>query len=236
MKKILFITLALALLAFALRNISTNRSEAQILKANRSSADHNSDIWVVVNKVRPLKPLDYAPAELVVPHIPLRTDAQDKEMTVRPDTAAALEELNTAALKDDVRLMLSSGYRSYTQQVALYNYYVEAQGKSVADTQSARPGYSEHQTGLAVDLEPTTKDCEVQACFAKLPEGKWLAANAYKYGFIIRYQQGKQATVGYAYEPWHIRYVGKPLAKTLHENHDETLEEYFKTGPAPQYR
>jgi D-alanyl-D-alanine carboxypeptidase len=131
--------------------------------------------------------------------------------------------------------MLSSGYRSYDYQVGLYNGYVKSQGQATADTQSARPGYSEHQTGLAVDIEPASKKCELDACFADTPEGKWLVANAYKYGFILRYTQDKTAVTGYAYEPWHFRYVGTPLATEMHNQNVATLEEFFNLPVAPDY-
>jgi len=131
--------------------------------------------------------------------------------------------------------MVSSAYRSYSYQVSLYGKYVRDQGQSVADTQSARPGYSEHQTGLAVDVEPYDQQCDVEQCFADLPAGKWIAANAYKYGFIIRYTKDKTHVTGYEYEPWHVRYVGVELATEMHNQHIETLEEFFGLPAAPDY-
>ena len=148
-------------------------------------------------------------------------------MQVRTDTAAALEALFAGAKAAGVPLMLSSGYRSYAYQTSLYNGYVAAHGQAQADTFSARPGYSEHQTGWAVDVEPLNQQCDVDQCFANLPEGKWVAAHAYEYGFIVRYTADKVGVTGYSYEPWHIRYVGKPLALELHQKGIETLEEFF---------
>ncbi|HSW74562.1 MAG TPA: M15 family metallopeptidase, partial [Candidatus Saccharimonadales bacterium] len=114
--------------------------------------------------------------------------------------------------------------------------YVAAQGKSVADSQSARPGYSEHQTGLAADLGGTSDpSCNVADCFADTVEGKWLAANAYKYGFLIRYPADKVNVTGYIYEPWHIRYIGASLSTEMHKSHIETLEEFFGLPAAPSY-
>jgi D-alanyl-D-alanine carboxypeptidase len=193
-------------------------------KHQRSTTDAAS-LWVVVNKPLPLSPITYVPADLVNPNIPLRTKGE--EMLLRKDAATALEQLAAGAKADGYNLMLASGYRSYSFQVNLYNGYVRTQGQAAADRTSARPGHSEHQTGLAADLEPTSRKCEVEACFGDLAEGKWLAANAYKYGFIIRYTADKIATTGYDYEPWHVRYVGTDLAAEMHTTGAETLEEFF---------
>ena len=195
-----------------------------------------ASLWVVVNKRRPLAPLDYAPANLVNPQIPLRLNKADGEMTVRADTAAALEELSTAASRQGLHLMLASGYRSYQLQVTVYNSEVRANGQAGADQESARPGYSEHQTGLAADLEPVSRKCELETCFESTPEGVWLAANAWKYGFIIRYQKDITSITGYEYEPWHVRYIGKALAAELHRTQTLTLEQFFDLPAAPGYQ
>jgi zinc D-Ala-D-Ala carboxypeptidase len=200
------------------------------------SLDDPASIWVIANKRRPLQPTDYSPGDLVAPDVPLRLTAQTEEMQVRAAVAAALEDLVAAAGKDGLDLMVSSAYRSYAYQEGLYNTYVRQQGQAVADTQSARPGHSEHQTGLAVDVEPASRECEIEECFGDLPEGKWVAANAYKYGFVVRYAKGKDHITGYIYEPWHLRYVGKPLAAELHRLGNPTLEEFFELDPAPDYQ
>lgn len=200
------------------------------------SIDMPDSIWVIVNKSRPLQPKTYVPT-LVVPDMTLRSNITADERQVRPDTAAALQQMSAAAKADGVSLTLESGYRSYNFQANLYNHYVKVQGQTVADTQSARPGYSEHQTGLSADIGGTTKPgCNVEACFANTPEGIWLASHAYQYGFIIRYPDDKTNVTGYTYEPWHIRYVGVSLAKQMHTQNVETLEEFFATGNAPDYR
>ncbi len=203
-------------------------------KQARSLSDPAS-IWVIVNKKHQLQPKDYTPAGLVAPDIPLRLSETTSEMLMRPDAAKALETMAAAAKKSGAMLMVASAYRSYQFQVDLYNRYVQEQGQEVADTQSARPGYSEHQTGLAVDLEPANGQCEVDACFAGTAEGKWLAANAYKYGFIIRYGDGLDRTTGYIYEPWHVRYVGTDLSNQLAKTGTATLEAFFKLGDAGRY-
>jgi D-alanyl-D-alanine carboxypeptidase len=131
-----------------------------------------------------------------------------------------------AAKQSGIELKLASGYRSYANQAATYSNYAKTYGTSQADTFSARPGHSEHQTGLAADLEPIDGQCELDQCFGDLPEGKWLAANAYKYGFIVRYQKGAQDLTGYEYEPWHMRYIGTGLSDQINTS-GQTLEQFF---------
>lgn len=192
---------------------------------NQYSINDAASLWVVVNKGRIL-PSTYVPANLVAPNIPLRLSASSSEMHVRADTAQAMETMFTAAESVGVKLMLASGYRSYNEQIGLYNGYVSSQGQAAADASSARPGHSEHQTGLAADVEPASRTCEVEECFDTTSEGQWLAANCYKYGFIIRYQKGQESLTGYEYEPWHIRYVGIALAAQIHSS-GKTLEQFF---------
>lgn len=130
--------------------------------------------------------------------------------------------MQSEAATQGISLSIISGYRSYAKQNTLYNNYVARDGKAAADTYSARPGHSEHQTGLAADINSLSQDWIYTA------EGKWLNNNCYKYGFIIRYPQGKESITGYMYEPWHIRYVGVDLATKLYNNGNWlSLEEYF---------
>ncbi len=125
-----------------------------------------------------------------------------------------------AAKQDGIKLFITSGFRSYNRQKELYNNYVARDGKKAADTYSARPGHSEHQTGLAVDLNSTANS------FANTPEAKWIAENSYKYGFIVRYPKGKEHITGYIYEPWHVRYLGVEKATEVH-NSGLCLEEFL---------
>ena len=141
----------------------------------------------------------------------------------------AYSTMKINAVTDGIYLSITSGYRSYSYQNTLYNNYVSANGKAQADTFSARPGNSEHQTGMAFDI------INASDSFNDTKEAKWLNDNAYKYGFILRYPQGKQGITGYKYESWHYRYVGKELAQTLYNNGNWiTLEEYF--GLTSQYQ
>jgi D-alanyl-D-alanine carboxypeptidase len=205
---------------------SNNPKPADTFSKSQYSLTDPTSIWVVVNKQHPLIPKDYIPSDLVTPNVPLRVPGNES-MQLRQVTATAMETMFAAAKLDNIQLMLSSGYRSYTYQVGLYDGYVATQGQATADTQSARPGYSEHQTGLAADIEPVSKNCEVDPCFGNTPEGKWVAANAYKYGFIVRYTTGDESVTGYEAEPWHIRYVGVSLATELHKTGITTLEKFF---------
>ena len=138
------------------------------------------------------------------------------------DTQNAFSKLQTAALTEGISLRICSGYRSYSTQKYLYNNYVSMDGKALADTYSARPGHSEHQSGLAIDINMA------DSAFNNSPEAKWLNDNAYKYGFILRYPKGKDNITGYMYESWHFRYVGTELANKLYNDGNWiTLEEYF---------
>ena len=190
--------------------------------------------WVIVNKQRPLAPKTYAP-DVVVPNMPLRSSGSSGEMHVGKQMAPALEKMYEASKAAGVPLMLASGYRSYDLQVAVYGAEVKNYGQATADRESARPGYSEHQTGLAADLEPVGRNCEVAQCFGATPEGKWLAANAADYGFIIRYGEGQEPITGYLHEPWHVRYVGVELAKEVKQKGNIPLETFFKLGAAANY-
>ena len=134
---------------------------------------------------------------------------------------SAFEEMQAAALLDGISLFVASGFRDYDYQKELYEYYASYDGIEMADTYSARPGHSEHQTGLAADINAADKS------FEGTPEAIWLDENCYKYGFIVRFPKGKDEFTGYEYEPWHLRYVGKEFANKIHEAGGISLEEYF---------
>lgn len=203
---------------------ATTSNVSSFNKTQYSTTDASS-IWVIANKKFPL-PSGYAPAKLVTPNVPLRLEASAEQMHVSAVTAPPLEALFAAANKAGVSIKLSSGYRSEALQKQFYDSYVAKDGQAAADTYSARPGTSEHQTGLAVDIMAANNKCSLETCFADTPEGQWLKAHAHEYGFIIRYLDGKQAITTYQYEPWHIRYVGPELATELAKN-NLTMEEFF---------
>ena len=169
------------------------------------------DGYLVANKTYSL-PSDYNPGKL-------------------NGTVKAAADKMFAAAKDErgFNMWAQSGFRSYSTQSNIYNNYVKRDGKAKADTYSARPGYSEHQTGLAFDVCATGRAC-IDSGFDNTNEAKWLSENAYKYGFILRYPKGqdKVSQTGYMYESWHFRYVGKELAEKLYNNGNWiTMEEYF---------
>lgn len=137
-----------------------------------------------------------------------------------PEAKAAFAELQAAAQEDGLTMNSVSDFRSYEAQETLYNNYVARDGKEAADRYSARAGHSEHQTGLTIDVNYAGD------AFHETPEAKWLAENSWKYGFIIRFPEGKEEITGYKYESWHIRYVGKDMAKKIYDS-GLCLEEYF---------
>lgn len=139
---------------------------------------------------------------------------------VNPTASAALKQLQQAAANAGHNIPLISGFRSYSRQQTLYNNYVARDGQALADTYSARPGHSEHQTGLAFDVGKLDNN------YGSTPAGTWLKENCHKYGFIIRYPKGKESITGYQYEPWHIRYLGVEYATKI-MNQNITLEEYL---------
>ncbi len=161
---------------------------------------------LIANKTYPL-PEGYAPGGLL------------------PTVVEAWNAMVDAAKEDGISLWIVSGYRSYQTQKTIYNNYVANNGQAQADTYSARPGHSEHQTGLAFDIN------EISYAFGESAAGKWVAEHAAEYGFIIRYPKEKQEITGYVYEPWHLRYLGTELATEVYES-GLCLEEYFNIDSA----
>ncbi len=144
---------------------------------------------------------------------------------VDDEANAALQKMFHAAKADGIVLEIVSGFRSYDRQSTLYNNYVSRDGVAAADRYSARAGHSEHQTGLAFDLN------SLEESFGETKEGKWLKAHCHEYGFIIRYPKEKEEITGYMYEPWHVRYLGEAVAKSVAES-GLCLEEYLNVTSA----
>ncbi|MBT2662467.1 M15 family metallopeptidase [Bacillus sp. ISL-45] len=181
----------------------------------------------LVNKIFGL-PDHYIPADLVRPNVPFSFgEAKLEKSLMREEAAAALEEMFAGARKDGIELAAVSGYRSYGRQENLFNAEVNKVGEDKALQAVARPGSSEHQTGLSMDISSKTNNFNLNEQFGTTKEGVWLAHNAHEYGFILRYPKGKEDLTGYMYEPWHFRYVGIKAATEMYEN-DWTLEEYFE--------
>lgn len=190
-------------------------------------------ITVFVNKEHSL-PMEYVPEDLVIPDINFDLLGFDERKMMRSEAADALEELFTAAEKDGYTLYGVSGYRSFSRQKKIFTENIVKRGKTHTLKYSAAPGTSEHQTGLAMDVSSKSMNMKLIDAFATYPEGKWLAQNAHYYGYIIRYPENRLEVTGYAYEPWHIRYVGKDLAKYLFEN-NLTLDEYYNYVQSPNF-
>ena len=179
---------------------------------------NQDDLLVLVNKYHKLSN-DYAPSDLET--INSKYQWLGRSNQLRHDAKVAFEEMCEAATKDNIYIYAGSGYRSYTTQKALYNRYVNQDGFAAAETYSARASYSEHQTGLAMDI------ANKSGFISKGDkEYEWLVNNSYKYGFILRYPEGKEKITGYMYEEWHYRYLGKDVAKDVYDS-KLTYDEYL---------
>ena len=168
----------------------------------------SSGRWIYTASGHPL-PKDYAPqvlTELTVPHTVSRVPFK-----LQPEAASSLAELFKAAQKANQPLIAVSAYRSIAEQQALYDFRVSIVGEEATKAGTAQPGSSEHHTGLAIDINSYTPDCAVdaQACGLSPATADWLAKHAPKYGYIVRYPEGKLEVTGIGYEPWHLRYIGK---------------------------
>ncbi|UCZ54076.1 D-alanyl-D-alanine carboxypeptidase family protein [Bacillus shivajii] len=184
------------------------------------------DILVLVNKENHL-PAGYTPFDLMEPDVPFPFDEDLPQKLMRAEAAEALELLFEATEKEGLHLFAQSGYRSYNRQREIFTWNANERGEEQANQYSARAGESEHQTGLAMDVTTHEVNFRLTTDFADTAEGQWIAENAANYGFIIRYPKGKEHITGYQYEPWHLRYVGKEVAKEIMEN-NLTLEEYLE--------
>lgn len=167
-----------------------------------------NDILVPVDKEHALAP-DCAPPDLVA--LPAELTDGGTHL-LRREAAEALARMLAAARAEGHRLYVVSAYRSYEQQVQTYQYWVSVLGEAEAQRTSARPGHSEHQLGTTVDLSSDAVGGQLVQEFGATPEGKWLEANAWRFGYALSYPDGQEAATGYAYEPWHWRYVGPEAA------------------------
>ena len=180
---------------------------------------------VLVNKNYALDS-SYAPSDLVLPNVLALGHEQNKTIYLREEASQHLEQLFSAAEQEAGLIFLArSGYRSYETQVSLYQRYVDQNGQEAADRFSARAGHSEHQTGLAIDVTADSVNGQLTTEFGKTAEGIWLKDNAHRFGYIIRYLEGRESETGYQYEPWHLRYVGVKIATEIYED-QLILEDY----------
>ena len=187
------------------------------------SIDDPASVWVVVNKPRALNPVTFVPADLVYPEV-----AYANRQPMRSEVATALVAFFAAGKAEShLDFSVQSAFRSFESQTQVYADDAAQHGAAYADTDTARPGHSEHQTGLAVDISAVPATCSLDACFAETPHGRWLAANAWRFGFLLRYPADKVSVTGFTFEPWHFRYVGVALSTELHRAGVSTLEEFF---------
>nr|WP_221243696.1 M15 family metallopeptidase [Micrococcus sp. TA1] len=205
-------------------------SAAPSAPAARDGHRDPSSIHVLVNKRNPLQPADWAPADLTAPDV----RSTRAGLTLRAEAATAAETLFAAAAADGVNLSLVSAYRSYSYQQGTYAGWVQQHGPAGADRISARPGHSEHQTGLAMDVGAADGACTLKQCFGDTPEGAWVARHAAAHGWIVRYPTGAEDVTGYSPEPWHLRYVGTPAAADVVRS-GGVLETAWGFAPAPSY-
>ena len=227
--------LGLALLGVLILPAVNNDTPSQATSLAWQSITDPKSTWIVVNKIRPLKPLQYIPSDLVAPKFG-NLNANPYGRKLRKEASTAIYKLAMAMYKEGKgSLIIQSGYRSYAEQKTIHVRQVEKYGLTAGEALAARPGYSEHQTGWAVDVSARGQGCQIRVCFGKTTAGSWIAKNAYKYGFIIRYPENATPTTGYQYEPWHLRYVGKGLAKVMHDDRVLTLEKFFSLPAAPNY-
>lgn len=189
-----------------------------------------NSLQVVVNKTRALNPKNYYPNDLVkIPKF------NPYGRIIRKSVSKAIVAMGVQ-MKHDKKgtLVVQSGFRSFASQTKIHNSKVKALGKVKGENLAARPGYSEHQTGLAVDFGAAGVST-LQISFAKSKAGIWLAANAHRYGFVLRYPKGKTGITGYQFEPWHFRFVGVTVATQMFNQKIATLEEYYGLPAAPRY-
>src|SRR5690625_254739 len=220
-------------------DLTENNNAEQQENTNENSNDNNDDtsndtgdnsdddptITALVNKEHSLED-NYAPDDLVTVDVP--TVLENPEVNQLREVAAdALKEMFDEAKESGIYLHARSGYRSYETQVQLFQNYVEQHGEEAANRYSAKPGQSEHQTGLVMDVTSESMDFQLDESFDETKEGKWLRDHAHEYGFIIRYPKDGEDMTGYMYEPWHIRYLGIDMATNVYES-GLTYEQYLE--------
>ncbi|MFC3800579.1 D-alanyl-D-alanine carboxypeptidase family protein [Cohnella sp. GCM10012308] len=212
----------------ALLKLNAPDKTIEVGKNGVAVVTNSESILVLVNKKRELSST-YAPDDLVKPDVEFSFSGDSPKQKMRKTAASALEKLFAGAKKDGITLKAVSGYRSYATQKSIFTRNADLKGEEVANRTSARPGQSEHQTGLAMDVSSASANYELEQKFGDTKEGKWLAAHCAEYGFIIRFLKGEEDVTGYSYEPWHVRYVGKEAAKQIMKQ-GVTLEAYLEAA------
>lgn len=191
---------------------------------NMVNIHEDNSITALVNKHNSLSER-YVPEDLVTVRVPTVLENPEVKQ-LRKVAAHALQKMFNKAKEADIYLHARSGYRSYDTQVQLFNNYVAQHGQEAANRYSARPGQSEHQTGLVMDVTSESVNFQLTNEFGETKEGKWLSEHAHEFGFIIRYPKDMEHITGYIYEPWHIRYLGLEVAMEVYES-GLTYEEFL---------
>lgn len=198
-----------------------------LLAQPRTETLNGDDLLVLVNKEQGL-PADYVAGDLVdLGDLP----ATRSGLKVRREVLGALRRMLDGAKKEGLEVMVLSAFRSYQEQAAIYSGYVRSMGEARASRISAQPGKSQHQLGTTVDFTSSRVGYDLVEAFGDTPEGRWLWDNAHAYGFVMSYPGGKEHITGYAYEPWHYRYVGVEAATRV-RNLGITLEEFLSARAA----
>jgi zinc D-Ala-D-Ala carboxypeptidase len=200
------------------------KSIGKLIRKQALESAKSNGLLILVNKQNPIDH-DYKPEDLSAIKY-YATDRVAAGRYMRKPAASAFNKMVEAAARDGVVLKMTTAYRSYDFQKMLYDNYVSQSGEQAANRYSAKPGQSEHQTGLAVDVSSPSVNYQLTSAFGETAEGKWLANHAHKFGFILRYPEGKENITGYNYEPWHLRYVGMFAANEIYQQ-EVTLEEYL---------
>ena len=227
--------LGLGLMALILLPAVNNPTPAEATSLVWLSTTEPDSRWIVVNKIRPLNPINYIPTDLVAPKFGT-LNANPYGRKLRKEASKAAYKLAMAMKAEgEGSLIIQSAYRSYAEQKTIHARQVEKYGLKAGEALAARPGYSEHQTGWAMDVSARNQGCQIRVCFGQTKAGIWLAQNAHRFGFIIRYPNYATPVTGYQYEPWHLRYVGQGLAIVMHDDKVSTLEKFFKLPAAPNY-
>lgn len=222
-------------------NENTNNNETQIKDNDNNNNEDDDDPWlgayestdsdlsILVNKGVELGPDDH-PDDLVTVDVPTILDNPEVNQ-LREEASDALSKMFAKAKEDGFTLYARSGFRSYQTQEQLFASYVVRNGEEAANRYSARPGQSEHQTGLTMDVTAESVSFDLEEEFGNTDEGQWIEENAHKFGFIIRYPKDKEDITGYIYEPWHLRYLTVDLATAVYESgltYEEFLEKIGK--------
>ncbi|MGL4991385.1 MAG: M15 family metallopeptidase [Sarcina sp.] len=207
---------------------SDNDISSEDAKIVSAVMENENDVAILCNKLVSLGE-NYKPQDLVVPNVNLAYAKTLQQSHLREEAARALEELFKAAKEAQLEdLYLVSGFRSYEYQNEIFTNSLNNRGREHTEKYMAKPGHSEHQTGLTADISTKSQGLTLEESFEKTKEGQWLAQNAYKFGFILRYPEDRVETTGYAYEPWHFRYVGKEISEYMFKN-NLVLEDVYET-------